>query len=67
MNTTYLVSGMTCGHCELSVQEELAEIDGVTAVKADHVSGKVEVTSQAELSRDDVERAVTEAGYTLQA
>ena len=39
------VEGMTCGHCEMSVQEEISEVAGVTAVKADHTTGKVTVQS----------------------
>ena len=60
----YKVEGMTCGHCELSVQEEIAEIAGVTAVKADPVSGAVTVEGEG---FDDaaVAAAVEEAGYKL--
>ena len=60
----YKVEGMTCGHCELSVQEEIAEIAGVTAVKADHVNGAVTVEGEG---FDDaaVAAAVEEAGYKL--
>ena len=36
MTTTDLkITGMTCGHCVASVQEELGEIAGVTAVDVD--------------------------------
>lgn len=60
----YKVDGMTCGHCELSVQEEISEIAGVTAVKANHTTGDVEVTGEG-FSDDAVAEAVREAGYTL--
>ena len=58
------VEGMTCGHCEMSVQEEISEIPGVTSVDADHTTGKVTVEGDG-YSTDDVEAAVKEAGYTL--
>ena len=58
------VEGMTCGHCELSVQEEVGEVAGVTAVKADHTTGKVTVEGDG-YSTEDIEAAVKEAGYTL--
>lgn len=58
------VEGMTCGHCELSVQEEVGEVAGVTAVKADHTTGKVVVEGEG-YSVDDIAAAVKEAGYTL--
>lgn len=62
---TYKVTGMTCGHCELSVQEEIGEIDGVASVKADHTTGDVVVEGEG-YSDDAVAAAVQEAGYTLQ-
>ena len=55
---------MTCGHCEMSVQEEISEVAGVTAVKADHTTGKVTVEGDG-FSTDDIAAAVKEAGYTL--
>ena len=63
--TTYAVTGMTCGHCELSVQEEIAELDGVLDVTADHTTGQVVVTSAEPLDNTAVAAAVEEAGYSL--
>ena len=61
---TFQVDGMTCGHCELSVQEEVGEIAGVTGVKADHKSGNVVVEGEG-YSDADIAAAVEEAGYKL--
>jgi len=63
--STYTVTGMTCGHCVSSVQKEIGGIEGVTAVDIDLTSGRVEVTSKAPVSDDDVAAAVDEAGYQL--
>ena len=63
--TTYTVAGMTCGHCELSVQEELGALAGVTEVTADHTTGRVTVTSAEPLDPAAVATAVDEAGYSL--
>jgi len=63
--STWTVTGMTCHHCVMSVTEELSELDGVESVDVDLESGRVTVTSEAELGRDEVESAVTEAGYAL--
>ncbi|MHC2548102.1 copper chaperone [Corynebacterium hesseae] len=62
--TTYTVNGMTCGHCELSVKEEISEIKGVTDVTADHTTGAVTVTGEG-FSDDQVAAAIAEAGYEL--
>jgi copper chaperone len=63
--TTYTVTGMTCGHCEISVREEVGELAGVTAVEASHQTGQVVVTSDGPLDRAAVAAAVEEAGYRL--
>ncbi|MEX5294061.1 cation transporter [Kocuria sp. CPCC 205268] len=68
MQTTVNVSGMTCGHCVLSVTEELTELEGVESVDVDLVAGGVSpvvVTSTRELSEDEIKEAVEEAGYTV--
>ena len=45
MSTTeYRVTGMTCGHCEMSVREEVEQIVGVENVDVSAVSGKLIVT-----------------------
>lgn len=62
--TTYTVNGMTCGHCELSVKEEISEISGVTNVTADHTTGAVTVSGEG-FSDDQIAAAVAEAGYEL--
>ncbi|CAM3790530.1 heavy-metal-associated domain-containing protein [Tsukamurella strandjordii] len=65
VETTYTVTGMTCGHCASSVREEISEIGGVTGVDVNVETGAVTVASEGELTRDQVEAAVKEAGYTL--
>jgi copper chaperone CopZ len=65
VTTVYKVSGMTCGHCEGAVSEEIGEIEGVTSVKAEAATGRVTVASAAPLTDDAVRAAVDEAGYEL--
>lgn len=62
---TYTVTGMTCGHCEMSVREEVGEIPGVLDVQASHETGRVVVTSDGPLDRAAVVAAVKDAGYAL--
>ena len=40
--TTIEVSGMTCGHCENAVIQELSGLDGVHSVEVDLASGTIE-------------------------
>ncbi|MGC5049111.1 heavy-metal-associated domain-containing protein [Micrococcus porci] len=65
--TTLKIAGMTCGHCVASVQEEIGELDGVTAVDVDLTAGGVStatVTSESELDPVQLRAAVEDAGYT---
>ena len=63
--TTFTVTGMTCGHCVASVGEEVGAIDGVTDVAVDLPTGAVTVTSDQPVDDARVRAAVEEAGYTL--
>ena len=64
MTRTYTVTGMTCAHCALSVQEEVSDVAGVDAVDVDLASGRVSV-SGGDFSDEAVRDAVGEAGYEL--
>lgn len=59
-----VIEGMTCGHCEMSVTNEIATIEGVTAVKVDHKNGRAEVETDGSVSEQSLSAAVAEAGYT---
>ena len=61
---TYVVTGMTCSHCVMSVTEEVSEVEGVTGVDVDLATGRVSV-SGAGFSDDAVRAAVEEAGYEV--
>ena len=60
----YQVTGMTCGHCEASVREEVGEIVGVTDVQVSQETGKLVVTADGEIDDNRVFDAVQEAGYS---
>lgn len=62
---TYVVEGMTCGHCVNAVTQEVSAIEGVEQVDVVLDGGTVTVVSAAPLARDAVAAAVDEAGYTL--
>lgn len=67
MNATtakYQVTGMTCGHCEMSVREEVGELSGVTDIQVSAQTGRLVVTSSGSLDDAQVLAAVEEAGYS---
>lgn len=61
--TTYNVAGMTCGHCELSVREEVEALPGVSSARADRTTGTLVVNGDAD--EDAVAAAVADAGYEV--
>ena len=65
MNTlTLSVPGMTCGHCEAAVKQEVSAIMGVTDVTVDLDRKDVTVTG-VELDRQLIVEAIDEAGYDV--
>ena len=70
MSTTseksYTVQGMTCGHCELSVREEVEELAGIESADADRGTGRLVVRGEA-IDDAAVRGAVQAAGYELVA
>lgn len=64
-STTFQVTGMTCGHCQHAVTEEISRIPGIGGVAVDLASGSVTVTATQPVDRVDVAHAVDAAGYTL--
>lgn len=62
--TEYQVTGMTCGHCEGAITRDVSQIAGVENIDVSAATGKLVVTSTAELDDAQVLAAVEEAGYT---
>ncbi len=63
----FVVTGMTCEHCENAVRTEVSAIPGVTGVEVSAQSGELRVTSESPIATEDVIAAVDEAGYTATA
>ena len=60
----YQVTGMTCGHCEMSIREEVSQIPGVNEIQVSAQTGKLVVSSTSALDDAAVLAAVDEAGYS---
>ena len=61
--TEYQVTGMTCGHCEISVRREVGQIAGVEDVQVSAATGRLVVSARTEIDDAAVLAAVDEAGY----
>ena len=62
----YQVTGMTCGHCEMSVREEVGEVPGVIGIEVSAQTGRLSVNGEGTLEDAQVLAAVEEAGYTAE-
>jgi copper ion binding protein len=63
--TTFQVQGMTCGHCERAITQEIGRVAGVRSVVVDLPTGAVTVSVDTAVDRADIAAAVGEAGYAL--
>lgn len=57
------VEGMTCHHCEMTVEKALMDVEGVKTARADHSKNSVEVEYKADLNLDQVREKIEKAGY----
>ncbi|WP_323675710.1 heavy metal-associated domain-containing protein [Halorubellus sp. PRR65] len=65
MTTDLTVTGMSCEHCEQTVEDALADVDGVTDASADNEADTVTVEGDADV--DALVAAVEDAGYDATA
>ena len=70
--SVFQVTGMTCGHCEQAVSQEVGQIAGVAAVEVSAATGRLLVTTDVTtdvtagdvVTDEQVLAAVDDAGYT---
>ena len=59
---TYSVPAIHCAHCEMSIREEVSEVDGVDDIDVD-IDSKLVTIRGRELSDEALRAAIQEAGY----
>lgn len=65
MPTTLTVEGMSCGHCEQTVEKALEDVAGVREAKADR--GAEQATVDGDADPEKLVAAVEDAGYDATA
>ncbi len=65
MTTTIRVEGMSCGHCEQTIEEALREVANVSEAHADRETETATVEGDPETAT--LVQAVEDAGYTVHA
>ena len=66
-NKSFIVVGMTCNSCAMTVTDEVTQVPGVQDVAVELATGRLTVTSDAALDPALIKDAVEEAGYRLAA
>lgn len=62
--TTLKVEGMTCNHCKMRVEKALNGVSGVEKASVDLSKGEAVVVGN--VNREELVKAVTDAGYPAQ-
>lgn len=65
---TLPVEGMSCNHCKMAVEKALLKVPGVSQAAVDLAGKKASVGyDPAAATRDQLVKAVEDAGYTVPA
>ncbi len=59
----YWVTGMSCGHCENAIRDEVGKIAGVEQIEVSAATGSLIVVGSSPIEHSPVLAAVDEAGY----
>jgi len=66
VEVTYHVEGMTCDHCEQSIQKGVSELPGVQSVEANHEdSTTVVIYDPSKTDSTAIVEAIEKRGYTV--
>ena len=63
---TLKIAGMSCEHCVQRVTRALSALPGVKEVKVALTTGTATLEKPEELPREEIVRAVEEAGYRVE-
>ena len=64
---TFVVPNISCGHCVHTIQNEVADVEGVKSVQADQQTKKVTVQWDTPATWDKIEKVLKEIDYPPQA
>ena len=57
------IPNITCGHCVMSIQKELDEIDGISKVEGDPMAKEITVEWDAPASLEKIKSTLKEINY----
>ena len=63
MKRIYIIEGMSCPHCQASVNKAISKLEGVESVSVDLGSGEAVV--EGDVDDSAVREAIYEAGFSV--
>jgi copper ion binding protein len=65
---TFKVEGMTCDHCEMSIQKGVGELPGIQSVLANHEDSTTVVRfDKLQANEDEIKKAIERRGYIVKS
>ena len=61
--TTLSIPNISCGHCVMSIKNELSEVEGVAGVSGDPEKKEIQVEWDAPASLEKIKAALKEINY----
>ena len=60
---TFSVPNISCGHCVMSIKNELSELEGVTSVEGNPETKSIDVEWEAPITEDKIKETLKEINY----
>jgi copper chaperone len=64
---TYSVPAINCGHCVMTIKNELSDLEGVKSVEGDMNLKTVKVAFDAPATEDSIKSLLKEINYPVQS
>lgn len=62
----YHVEGMTCDHCEMSIQKGVSELEGIVEIEANHEDSTTRIVyNPSKTDPDEITAAIEKRGYQV--
>ena len=62
-NQTFSIPNISCGHCVMSIKNELGELDGVKTVEGDPQARTITVAWEAPVTVEQIQATLQEINY----
>ena len=62
---TFSIPNISCGHCVMSIKNELSELDGVTSVEGNPETKSIDVEWNAPITEDKLKETLKEINYPV--